>query len=255
MPDLVLPALDGTNPLGFFAALGVLRAVSAAEPSARLGWRYLAGWRPVLYSSCADLGALVDVLDADRLACVDDKALALTYDEGERDLKPKPECFRDLLLQLVKESSPERRRSVDWAAAFGTDVVKDNNGNVKPTAFHFTAGRQQFLQMVGELQANTGVGDLLEAVGGPWLYTRPLPVLRWDCTMSRDYALRASAPADEKALGVPGAEWLAFRGIAFFPACATGNGVATSGCSGGWFGRVFSAAITSPAHGATISAP
>ena len=51
MPELALSGLDGSNPLGFLAALGVLDAVSGDEHAA-LWWRYEAGWNPVLASSC-----------------------------------------------------------------------------------------------------------------------------------------------------------------------------------------------------------
>jgi hypothetical protein len=50
---LDLPALDGTNPLGFLAALGTLAVLSEADPDLRLGWRrgprwtaFLQGGRP-----------------------------------------------------------------------------------------------------------------------------------------------------------------------------------------------------------------
>jgi hypothetical protein len=60
--------------------------------------------------------------------------------------------------------------------------------------------------------------DFEEALFGPWLYARALPVLQWDNSQTRDYALRASDPSKEKKLGVPGADWLAFRGLSFLVA-------------------------------------
>ena len=38
MTEISLPALEGTNPLGFLAALGVLDAVAATTPGATLRW-------------------------------------------------------------------------------------------------------------------------------------------------------------------------------------------------------------------------
>jgi hypothetical protein len=61
-----------------------------------------------------------------------------------------------------------------------------------------------------------------------------LPVLQWDSTASREYALRASDPSKDKKLGVPGAEWLAFRGLQFFRAVPVGSKVVTTACGGGW---------------------
>ena len=38
MNEVALPALEGTNPLGFLAALGVLDALACANPGATLRW-------------------------------------------------------------------------------------------------------------------------------------------------------------------------------------------------------------------------
>jgi hypothetical protein len=233
MHDLMLPGLDGTNPLGFFAALGVLRALTDSGSDARLAWGYSAGWRAVVVSEHPDSDGLVAILDADRRLCLSDPALALAYD-NKRDLKPAPATFRRFLAALAADAVPGYRRSVDWAAAFASDVVVDNNGNTKPTAFHFTAGQQQFLQMANDLASQVSVDDLREALDGPWRYNRPLPVLGWDATVSRDYALRASDPSTDKKLGVPGADWLALRGLTFFPVFPRGQRLLTTGCKGGW---------------------
>jgi hypothetical protein len=196
-------------------------------------WRLGGGWQTNLASRNGDLGALVDYLDEDRQSSAFDPALALEYD-GKRDLKPKPERFRAWLEHLARSATRDHRRSVDWAGAFATDVAVDNNGNVKPTALHFTAGQQQFLQMAGELARQTTREDLHEALVGPWRYARPLPVMGWDSTVSRDYALRASDPSTDKKLGVPGTDWLAIRGLAMLPVVPRGTRVLTTGCGGGW---------------------
>jgi hypothetical protein len=233
MHDLTLTGLDGTNPLGFLAALGVLQAVSEGTPSACLEWRHEGTWRPVLRSAYAGMDGLIAALDADRRNCAVDPALELEY-QGKRDLKPLPCRFRQFLVALSTTATATNRRSLDWASAFATDVAVDNNGNTKPTALHFTAGQQQFLQMVLELARKVVPEDLQEAVAGPWTYLRPLPVMGWDATASRDYALRASDPSTDKKLGVPGADWLAIRGLAFLPTMPQGRRLLTTACVGGW---------------------
>lgn len=232
MAELTLTGLDGSNPLAFLAALGALDAASAVAGSS-LSWRDDSGWRPVLASSCESLQSLIALLDEDRASCADDPALALAYD-GKRDLKAPPVVFREHLLRVVSAASPTGRRSVDWTSAFATDVALDNNGNTKPTALHFTAGQQQFLQMALQLCQEVTSNDLHEAVVGPWLYRRPLPVLGWDATSARDYALRASDPSTDKKNGVPGADWLALRGLTFLSTVPRGDRVLTTGCVGGW---------------------
>lgn len=232
MADLVLTGLDGTNPLGFLAALGVLDAVSARE-CASLRWGRESGWRPVLTSSFDGMDALVACVDRDRRECVSDPALALEYD-GKRDLKPPPSVFAHYLQSLADGATVTHRRSVDWGASFASDVAVDNNGNTKPTALHFTAGQQQFLQMVGQLVRGVTDQDIAVALSGPWLYDRPLPVMGWDATVSRDYALRAADPSGDKKLGVPGADWLAVRGLVFMQTAPRRQKVFTTCCSGGW---------------------
>jgi hypothetical protein len=176
---------------------------------------------------------VVECADADRRRCIEAPALALSYGK-KRDLKPPPPGFRDYLVELLAESTPANRRAVDWASAFATDIAVDNKGNTKPTALHFTAGQQQFLQMANELTDGVTLEDFREALEGPWKYERPLPVMGWDATRSRDYALRASDPSTDKKLGVPGADWLALRGLIFLPAVPRGPRVVTTGCGGGW---------------------
>ena len=233
MKELVLTGLDGANPLGFFAALGALEVLSDRGIPARLAWRDEGAWRPILTGLDVGIEALIEWIDEDRSACADERALALEYD-GKRDLKPSPERFREYLVDLVSRASPERRRGVDWASAFATDVATDNNGNTKPTALHFTAGQQQFLKMVAELVVGVTAADIQEALLGPWKYERPLPVMGWDATADRAYALRASNPSGDKKLGVPGADWLAVRGLACLPVAPVGTRVRMTGCVGGW---------------------
>lgn len=234
--DLTLTGLDGTNPLSFIAALGV---VAVSPPLSELRWEWVGRWVPVLTSEFRSIDALVDCVDVDRVKSSASLALALEYD-GKRDLKPSPQRFRDYLATLVADSSVHDRLGVDWAAAFGSDVVQDNNGNTKPTALHFTAGQQQFLSMVRELAAGVTSADLREAVEGPWSYRRPLPVMGWDGTSSRDYALRATDPSTDKKLGVPGADWLAIRGLVLLPSFPVADKLMTTGCSGRWKRGAFS---------------
>jgi hypothetical protein len=258
----VLTGLDGANPLGFLAALGVLAASDTAAPGSQLSWKNEGRWRPVLISSL-DRASLLECLAADLRTWDDDRAVRLSYEKPVKDgtkkkssepkvtqdLKPRPEKFRAYLQDLIGDADTtilpvaflhRPRRPLDYASAFGTDVAVDNNKNVKPTALHFTAGQQEFLKSVLELIEGVNNADLEEALFGPWQYIRELPVLSWDSSVSRDYALRADDPSKSKKTGVPGADWLAFRGLAFVPVAPMGSEIQAAGCSGGWkFGGAF----------------
>jgi hypothetical protein len=240
MTELLLTGLDGKNPLGFLAALGVLGALAdrapRGGPEPRLAWRQDGTFQPVLVDG-PDRAALIDVLMADRGSFREEAAITrLRYPKGgegteAHDLKPLPDFFAGYLRGLVRDG---QRRSLSFAAAFATDVAVDNNGNTKPTALHFTAGQQEFLAMVRDLCEGTGAADLEEALFGPWRYERALPVLQWDNASARDYALRGSDPSKDKKLGVPGADWLAFRGLPFLRVVPVGDRAMTTGCHGGW---------------------
>jgi hypothetical protein len=239
MNEMLLTGLDGKNPLGFLAALGVLNAVADHTekgcPQPKLSWRSVGTYRPV-FSNAADRDALLDLLTHDLESFAREPALDLRYRKGAdgteaHDLKPPPEEFVKYLRALVATGSG---RSLALAAALATDVAVDNNGNTKPTALHFTAGQQEFLGMVSNLRDGVKRRDLDEAIFGPWRYERALPVLQWDNSQTRDYALRASDPSKDKKLGVPGADWLALRGLSFFRVAPIRDRIVTTGCRGGW---------------------
>ena len=47
--DLVLNGLDGSNPLGFLAAIGAASIAAQFSPELRIGWKQTDhGWRPSL---------------------------------------------------------------------------------------------------------------------------------------------------------------------------------------------------------------
>jgi len=65
-----LPGLDGSNPLGFLAALGVLRVLTTADSTSRLYWKDVAnlGLRPVVITKsevddCAFIDSLAKLLN------------------------------------------------------------------------------------------------------------------------------------------------------------------------------------------------
>ncbi|MBX3219765.1 MAG: hypothetical protein KF795_04550 [Labilithrix sp.] len=236
MSELIFTGLDGKNPLAFLAALGVLNVLADRPlpegPTPKIAWKNVGTYRPVLIGG-PDREALLDRLAEDLADFAKEPALNLRYEKKEggaeaHDLKPLPKRYVEYLAQL------ESPRSLSYAGAFATDVATDNNGNTKPTALHFTAGQQEFLAMVTALREGSTREDLEEALFGTWRYARPLPVLQWDNSQARDYALRASDPSKEKKLGVPGADWLAFRGLPFIRVVPDEDKIVTTGCRGGW---------------------
>lgn len=243
--ELVLAGLDGSNPLGFLAGLGALVVLDASpdddsRDKAALRWTTDGTWRALLRGASSS-AVLIEKVIADRDLLRQEPILELRYtkggDEGAKeahDLKPPPNVLRQRLREFVRESSPSSRRSLDYAAAFFSEIAVDGKGNIKPTALHFTAGQQEFLKMVTDLRDGLERANIEEALFGPWRYECELPVMGWDSSAARDWALRASDPSKDKKTGVPGADWLAFRGLQLLSTAPDGDEIVTPGVSGGW---------------------
>lgn len=255
MTELTLTGIDGSNPLGFLAALGVLRILSDAGPSdapPRMFWAEQGTWRPTL-SGVGSIEAIVDAVLTDLKGIKGEPAFELAYSkeadgggsrldpnakDAIRDLKPPLRVQSELYAEAVQRYLDGQPRTARMVAAFGTEVATDNAGFAKPTALHFTAGQQQFLAMTATIAAHLDADDVFEALVGPWRYESKLPSFSWTGTGQRLWAYRASNPAGEKRGSCAGAEWLALQGLSFFPCApaATRRGpvTRTAGIRGGW---------------------
>jgi hypothetical protein len=240
--DLALAPLRGRNPLGLFAALGALDVATRTLPDREVTLRWTEGIEPhaVLRGP--------DSLDHLVALCHDDVARwesspILAWGPGGApldDLKPSPEELRQWTVAVLEHAlQTGQRADADLFGALVAEGAMAGKGDSKPTAFHFTAGQQRFLTMVRELRAGLTAQHLDEALRGPWTYASPLPVLGWDARGERIYALRGPNPAKEKKLGVPGADWLAFLGLRFFPVAARTGHLLTTGCAGAWKKETF----------------
>ena len=242
MTTIRLDGLEGSNPGAFLAALGVLEVLTEAGLPARLRWVEHAGWRPEV-AGVQTFDQLVDAVVADLGSARDEALLAFTYPresdkrgiEDIADLKAPPDWLRSRLVEpLARAASAEARSAVDLCAALVAEGGVDNNGQTKPSAFHFTAGQQKFLQMVGELRRSTTREHVVEGLLGPWVNPAPLPALGWDVGNSRDYALRATDPSSDKKMSQPAVEWLGFRGLRLLPCFVVRQQTRTTGVSGSW---------------------
>jgi hypothetical protein len=240
-----LDGLDAQNPLGFLAALGLLRVLDrdamrrdAARPKL---WFADQGRICAHISSTLSVDEMVTVILADAASAAIHLVLQFAYDESgaraqpggakvTRDLKPLPSVARALL----EEAAGTDREAADFAAGCFSELVQDNNGNSKPTALHFTAGQQQFLAMAEELRTRLDASHLGEALLGPWIGEAALPSMSWDSSESRIYALRAGNPSKEKRGSVAGANWLGLQALPFFPVHSVRRSLATTCVIGGW---------------------
>lgn len=247
---LTLTGLDASNPLAYLAALGILQALNDSSgahrspASWRLSWRDDGRWLAVLQGS-DDADDVIQRLHAEAASWRDELALQLAYDGDGKliaptaekatfDLKPNPEAFRAFADRIAEACRPDNLRSARTVAAYGSELVTDNNGNLKPTALHFTTGKQSFLGMVRALQQGLTDEDFREAMLGPWQNVSRLPSLSWNASAPRIYAYRAKNPSDEQRGSVPAADWLAFIGLRFFPTVSKHSRLLTPCVEGGW---------------------
>lgn len=224
MSRVFLSGVDGSNPLGFLATLGLLRLV----PGAKIGFSEDGSFRAFvdgLGKNQGDSGLAQRIAaDAER-AAKESASWNLTYmkaagkKEGPRevaDLKPPPGDFKNFLATCIEGWLAGNVEAAEYAAAYGTDIAVDGKDNTKPTAFHFTAANQAFLETVEDIRAQ---------VTQEWVETslfcghgeRRGKNLRWDPGAERHWALMANNPNDGGTSVDAPLEWLAFRGLPLLP--------------------------------------
>jgi hypothetical protein len=235
--DVKLGSLAGTNPLGFLAALGALDGAQRQRPARkiRLAWTDTTIPRAVI-SGTDGIDDLVAALDADRAMWTASPMLTGGGAGPINDLKLSREVLGPWWDEVRAASSPGGAEERLLAALIAPGALDGSGKKAKPTHLDFTAGQQQFLKMARTLSVEVDAAMIKAALIGDWSATAPLPAFGWDSEGERIYALRAMDPSTEKKEGVPGANWLAFVGLSFFPTWVSpsGDGLRTLGCEPGW---------------------
>lgn len=226
-----LRGLDGMNPLGVLAALGVQAAFFGDDDPPNLWWSDD-------YAPRAIVDAGVEEIAERAMARFEESKLgaALSPDtslKGASTLKfPTREGTRAYL-----ESA---RNAGEWDAALASALVCEGplsgKGDSKQTDFYFMAGRQHFLPMarnVLQVKAERVVADLT----APWEYRDSAKgsTLKWDAAQD------AEALSVRESGGVYtnlGAEALALMGLTFHPVFGRRRPV-TAGCGSDGNGRFF----------------
>ncbi len=237
MNRTILRGLDGTSPLGFFAALGLLRVLQPRGEAVRLGFLTDGTFRPYLEGLDADLAAVVA---EDAIRSAGRQPWSLEYAKTEKsgvktvaDLKAPPDVFREFVARAIAEWASGKSDGAAYAAAFGTTsrMAVDGKGNTKPTAFHFTAANQKFLETVESIRASI-TRDWAEQSLFVGHAARSGSNLRWDPAAERNWALMAENPNEAGTTVDAPTEWLAFRGMPFFPTFPLGSRIVTTAVDG-----------------------
>jgi hypothetical protein len=234
-----LSGLKGTEPIGFLAAVGLLRVLAGRRTfgEVRMGWSDDSGWSAVLHTEKACDG---DRLVADLLEHLSGRgSLPIFGGRGPdgspvggtewADIKVDPLLFRDWLLATRPAARRDEREAADFLSAFGSELITArSSGDLKPSAFHMTSARQQFLVSCRNLAnslgptARGGRGFRVpsvafrEAVFGPWEYADEFSTLGLDPNTEPVYALEASKPGDDTPVSTRAAVWLAIEAMPLF---------------------------------------
>lgn len=231
---LCLTGLNGANPLAFLAALGAFRSIAEASPkkSVRLGWKPSgSAWSAVLHTS--------DKLDAYELVAVLHQYLANRANHSALTVADNPKMPASQFHAYANHAATAwlDQSDIAWAefaAAFGSDGVVDDDEMIEDTAFRTMsgAGHQHFLKFMNELARDTSADQLKEALFGPWRYRDVGFSMRWDPEDDRRYALRWFNPSGDAARNVRGANRLAIEGLRLFPTMPANSRLATTGFVG-----------------------
>lgn len=247
MHELPLNGIPGSKPIGAMAAFGLLRIVAAETPfgDARLSWRLDSDWHPVLHTQeSTTVDSVIEFLIHRQ-----PKRSGARFLGWNDDIKCDPDQFRNAVVQA---SESEDYEGCLYFAAYGSDAITaKSTPDVKPTAFHMTAGQQRFLKSTRDLAESLDPGhgssqrqadeqrvaevDLIwrETLGGPWTYRDSTHSLGWDPTTEALHALCDRSPSAVGARAVRGAVWLAFESLPLFPSVPGQKQLLTTGFNQG----------------------
>jgi hypothetical protein len=220
----LLRGIDGSNPLGFLAAVGALRMLTGS----RLGWSMEAGvWQPLL--TVAGLDSENDICERlaerARLEPMEIRMLG-------KNLTVEPELYSAYVDKAAQLLSAGDASAAEYAAAFGSEVCVDQRKHrIDYTNLSFItgSGHQDFVSTALKLSESVTAEHIREALFGPWQYKDKSLSFRWDPADAAEYALSASNPSKDGAWTVWGANRLAFEALPLLPVQPTRSGLRTTG--------------------------
>lgn len=213
--QLELSALHGHTPIGFMAALGLLRVLPTGA---------LLSWNP------STQVAYLDGLQRETL--LEHLRLHMTGRSASAELHLADDVRKYAVDTFRSEYERAEEPLASWMRAWWREDGKD--GNTTPTDLCLTGGPQRMIKMARELAhaldpaRKKGADQFVnakfeEALFGPWRYEDDFASWGWDPATFRPGALTAAAPAGMKMAGVAAAYWLAWESLPLFP-CIHGEG-------------------------------
>ncbi len=255
---LVVAGIDGSTPLGFLAALGLLQVLhDTRDPAAdvpRLSWQQLDAWRPVVHGAVS-LDSIVQAVMDDCARWRKGPLLSFRYVKQEKQGPRSVGGLRAPLsvvrawLRVQREAEDEA--SLAYAAALFCDGVTEVNKKpatveehqqlgiqidddvsidltVERNFFDLTARNAQFLEQVELIRAYLNSELVFDALtSGNADYDAPR-TLDWDPSSDTPGAIYTGFRRGF----LPAHEWLGFRALRLFPLASRGSKVRMTACTG-----------------------
>lgn len=225
MTGLPLPALDGRTPLGFLAALGVLRVVTDhTRHPARLAWSPQDA-TAILHDAQLDIDALVADLTGIVQGIPDGGVLPETDvsfpppGEAPDKLRLTRPAFTEYAAHVADVDGAAGER---WLASLVTDLSVDKDGRADISLYAAPSGKQSMRTMLEKPLAliRNDPGLLREALAA-W---RRYPGVTGEYLDHRVLFDAVDAPDGRPAeRGVPGATWLALMSYPLLRTTADGG--------------------------------
>ncbi|MGI8761226.1 MAG: type I-G CRISPR-associated protein, Cas3-extension family [Jatrophihabitantaceae bacterium] len=232
---LPLPGLPVTSAHSFLAALGTVEALHRAGLEAALSWS-IGPFPHAQLHGVSSMDEAVGAILSDRTRRMKDFVLGYpARDPFETLGRTRTETYA--WWAHVAEQ-PHDHPDLDLFCGLLIDGGRTAEGKAKPTHFDFTAGQAKFLKIARTIGEALDADMLIEALAGPWRYTSELSTLRFEATGERLAALRGVPPDKDPICGVPGADWLAFLGLSYYPLALRPSRdryrVVTAACDADW---------------------
>lgn len=226
-----IPALDGRNPLGFLAALGLLNVLNeAGAQSAALSFSDSSG-AAIVRSSHASLDEITEKLESVVASAAKETSIVgidahfpLRAGSGADPMRRHRDSYRELASEIARI---DPRAVEHWLPHLVTDLAVDQQGRAELTPFNAPSGKQNlrtfFAKPLEEVRANPG--RLGEALAG-WRRVEGFTGEYFDHHVINSAADDPLGRSVES--GVPGATWLATMALPLLRVTGDGQNVAAT---------------------------
>lgn len=231
-PVLLLNGLDGSNPLGFLAAIGTAVILQDMFPGIGLNWnRTQYGWRPALIGCGEDRQEFSEKL----LTALHDASMAV-FDVDDK-MPFDTTKLTNALLSVQGHVSISDRRAADFLVGFGTEMYPSEKGDFQDSRFRMVrsgdSAGQGLTFYAKAIREKIELDHIQRTLFQTWDYQDKGYSLRWDPIEDQRYALRWRDPSKKGLAYGPGtmlaANSLAIEALQWFPVLSVGNQAQTTG--------------------------